>query len=90
MRINNLSGNIDQSSVESAKKAAPQGPQSSAQGAGEQAAAHSGEKVTLSSQAQQLAANAENAKVQKLQSAIQDGSFKIDPHAIAKRLVDGG
>jgi len=49
-----------------------------------------GEKVTVSSDAQKLAAAAETAKLDKLRAAIQDGSFKVDHHAIAKRIVDGG
>jgi flagellar biosynthesis anti-sigma factor FlgM len=48
----------------------------------------------VSAQAQQLAAkaaaDADDAKVQKLTTSIQNGTFKIDPHAIASRIVDGG
>lgn len=51
-----------------------------------------GEKVTLSAKAQQLAdqaASADAAKVSQLRSAIANGSFRIDPRAIANKIVDG-
>ena len=51
-----------------------------------------GEKVTLSAQAQQLADNASAAeanKVSQLRTSIQNGTFKIDPQAIANKIVDG-
>lgn len=50
----------------------------------------SAEKVTVSADAQRAAAQAESAKVDRLRSAINDGSFQIDTKAIASRIVDGG
>ena len=53
-----------------------------------------GDAVDVSAQAvelaQKAAAEADAAKVEKLRSAIQDGSFVIDHQAIANRIVDGG
>lgn len=53
-----------------------------------------GEKVTVSAQAQELARNAASqqdaAKIEQLRSAIENGTFKVDHQAIAKRIVDGG
>jgi flagellar biosynthesis anti-sigma factor FlgM len=48
--------------------------------------------VTVSAQAQALsreAAQMDTAKVERLRSAIQAGTFKVDAKAIAKRIVDG-
>jgi flagellar biosynthesis anti-sigma factor FlgM len=50
----------------------------------------SGEKVTLSADAQRASAQAESARVEQLRSSIADGSFRIDPRAIASRIVEGG
>jgi len=59
-----------------------------------QAGAPSGETVTFSAAAQELAdraaAEAETSKVGGLTAAINDGSFKADSHAIARRIVEGG
>ncbi len=53
----------------------------------------SGETVTLSAAAREMAdkaaAQADATKVVSLSAAIQDGSFKIDAHAIAARIVEG-
>jgi flagellar biosynthesis anti-sigma factor FlgM len=58
------------------------------------AAAAQGDAVTVSAQAQELAhkaaTNADAAKVERLRTAIEDGSFSIDHQAIARRIVDGG
>ena len=51
-------------------------------------------KVTLSAQARELSAQASQsfdaAKVDRIKTAIGDGSFKVDSGAIAARIVDGG
>lgn len=51
-------------------------------------------KVTVSAQARELANQAaqgfDAAKVDRLRSAISNGSYKVDSSAIAARLVDGG
>lgn len=53
-----------------------------------------GETVTLSAAAKELAdkaaAEAEATKVASLSASIQGGTFKVDPHAIAARIVEGG
>lgn len=52
----------------------------------------SAEKVTLSAKARQLAdksAAADSQQVERLRSAIDGGTFKVDRAAIAKRIVDG-
>ena len=51
-----------------------------------------GEKVTLSAKAQQLyhqASTADAVKVSQLRSAIENGTFQVDPRAIANKIVDG-
>lgn len=40
--------------------------------------------------AQKAAHEADTARVEKLRSAIENGSFVIDRHAIARRIVEGG
>jgi anti-sigma28 factor (negative regulator of flagellin synthesis) len=42
-------------------------------------------EVNVSARAQELAAGA--SRLQELKASIRDGSFKIDAHAIASRLV---
>ena len=93
MRINDIYGSSNDRTVESTGRAAPvQAPRS--EGHGESQVAPGGEKVTVSDEAKQLAAksasDAETEKVGRLRAAIQDGSFKVDTHAIAKRIVEGG
>jgi negative regulator of flagellin synthesis FlgM len=94
MRINDVYGRLNDLSVGSSKRGAPAGQSPATEGAGGKSTPATGEKVTLSSEAQKLAAksaeDAETAKVGKLRAAIKDGSFKVDPQAIAKRLVEGG
>jgi flagellar biosynthesis anti-sigma factor FlgM len=72
---------------------APVGGQSKA-AQGPQTGAASGETVSFSTAAQELAdraaAEAESTKVAGLTAAIKDGSFKVDAHAIARRIVEGG
>jgi negative regulator of flagellin synthesis FlgM len=94
MRINNLYGEMDKAVVSSSTtKAASPAPSSASDGSSN-AAGQVGERVTLSPQAQELAAkaaaDADDAKVQKLTASLQNGTFKIDAHAIANRIVDGG
>ena len=56
--------------------------------------APTGETVTFSAAAQELAdraaAEADGAKVAALTASIKDGTFKVDAHAIARRIVEGG
>lgn len=51
-------------------------------------------KVTVSAQARELANQAaqtfDAGKVDRLRSSMSDGSYKVDAHAIAARIVDGG
>lgn len=49
-------------------------------------------KVDVSDEAQRLAAasSLDVAKVEKLRSAIADGTFQVDSHAIANKLVENG
>ena len=58
------------------------------------ASATPGDAVTVSAQAQELAqkaaANADTAKVERLRTAIENGTLVIDHQAIARRIVDGG
>lgn len=52
----------------------------------------SGENVTISARARQLAeqsAAADTEKVTRLRSAVENGSLSIDKNAIANRIVDG-
>jgi flagellar biosynthesis anti-sigma factor FlgM len=66
----------------------------SAQESPESAPAAKGDAVAVSAHAVELAQKAANdadtAKVEKLRSAIENGSFAIDRHAIARRIVEGG
>ncbi len=51
-----------------------------------------GENVTFSAKAKELAdqtSAADTAKVEQLRSAVQNGTFKVDPRAIANKIVDG-
>jgi flagellar biosynthesis anti-sigma factor FlgM len=66
-------------------------------GNGEGAAAvagsgHESVKVTISTKARQLAstqpADFDAAKVERLKAAVENGSFKVDPHAVAKGIAD--
>ena len=50
----------------------------------------SGETVSLSAAAQELSDKADASKVSSLKEAIENGTFKADPQAIARRLVEGG
>ncbi len=66
----------------------------SADGSRDATSAAKGDAVDVSARAKELAeeaaAKADAAKVERLRSAIADGSFVIDRHAIATRIVDGG
>lgn len=70
------------------------GPGSKANQPAAQPASSPGETVTLSAAAREMAdkaaAHADAAKVSSLSAAIQNGSFKVDTHAIAARIVEGG
>ena len=91
MRINN-SYEINQAAVSTTKAAAPP-PSQASDGAAASQGAEAGEKVTVSAEAQRLASaasDADNAKVQALATSLHNGTFKIDAHAIAARIVDGG
>ena len=68
--------------------------QSSAQPAPATAERHPTEaaKVSISSEARELAtkgeANVNTKKVESLKASIADGSFKVDSHLVAKRMLD--
>ena len=66
-------------------------PSKSAQGGGEQQTTEAA-KVTISSQARELAeggATPVNAKkVEALKAAIADGSFSINTHTVAQRMLE--
>lgn len=56
------------------------------------AAAHSGTPVAISAEASALARAADDggfdaAKVERISQAIKDGSYRIDPEAIADKLI---
>jgi negative regulator of flagellin synthesis FlgM len=70
------------------------GPAASAAGASEEAAGVAGAgapvTVNVSDKARELSsqtADASTSKVAKLQSALADGTFKVDPQLIAQRIV---
>ncbi|MEZ4224519.1 MAG: flagellar biosynthesis anti-sigma factor FlgM [Polyangiaceae bacterium] len=61
-------------------------------GATQQAPAEAA-KVSISAEARDLAVNAagggvDTAKVEALKARVQEGSFQVDPHKIAGRLLD--
>jgi flagellar biosynthesis anti-sigma factor FlgM len=92
MRIDNYSKFSEPmvQSTQSAKKGAA--AQGTTGGNPAPAAKASGETVTVSAQAQALSREAsqiDEAKVEKLRSAIQSGTFKANYQAIAKQIVDG-
>ncbi len=91
MRIIDGYSKLNQPAVESANQgAAARQSSRGAEHAGRAPASSAGESVTVSAAAHQAVANAEGAKLEKLRSAIADGTFKIDPVVIAKRIVEGG
>jgi flagellar biosynthesis anti-sigma factor FlgM len=55
---------------------------------------HEGVKVTVSAEARELAAKADEgfdaAKVERLKSSIDAGTYKIDPRALAARIAEKG
>ena len=65
-----------------------------AEGSREGAPDAKGDAVDVSAHAVELAQKAANeadaSRVEKLRSAIESGSFVIDRHAIARRIVEGG
>ncbi len=61
---------------------------------GAQSESNESVKVTVSARARELAAtqaadHVDEAKVVKLRTAIDDGTFKVDAHKIAQKIVDG-
>jgi len=96
MRINDFYGKLNDGSVQSTGQGAATGQPTQVGGSGGQSvgAKGGGETVTVSKEAQQLAdkasSDAETAKVSQLRSAIADGTFRVDPQAIAARIVQGG
>ena len=95
MRITDTYGRFNLPAVDATKQGTGTAAKPKSGGdEGASAPAPGGEKVTLSSQAQELAqkasADADAAKVNGLRSAIQNGTFQIDHQAIARRIVDGG
>ena len=65
-----------------------------AQEAGGASEASESVKVTVSARAKELAAtqqadHVDQAKVVKLRTAIEDGSYKVDARKIAQKIVDG-
>jgi flagellar biosynthesis anti-sigma factor FlgM len=94
MRIIDSYGKINEPAIQTTKQGAIAGQAPHAHKHGKTPPQVSGEKVTVSAQAQELAdkaaADAETAKVDKLRAAIQDGTFKPNPQVIAKRIVEGG
>ena len=94
MRIDNYGKFSDPvvQSAQSAKKGAGAKGAGSAGGSAGAPGSTSAEKVTVSAQAQALshqATTVDAAKVERLRSAIQSGTFKVDKQAIANRIVDG-
>lgn len=72
----------------SAAKGSPAGQS----GSGATAQPVTGETVTFSAKAKELAEQAsvaDAAKVDHLRASIQNGTFKVDPQAIANKIVDG-
>jgi flagellar biosynthesis anti-sigma factor FlgM len=61
---------------------------------GDATRAASGDDVRVSARGRELSLQTEGtvdtAKVDRLKSAIESGSFRVDPRAIAERMVRGG
>lgn len=61
---------------------------------GDATRATSGDDVRVSARGRELSLQTEGtmdtAKVDRLKSAIESGSFRVDPRAIAERMVRGG
>jgi negative regulator of flagellin synthesis FlgM len=95
MRINDSYGRFNNPAVETARQGAGTAAKPKADDGGAvNTPAPGGEKVTVSAQAQEMAqkaaSDADAAKVNGLRAAIQNGTFKVDHQAIARRIVDGG
>jgi negative regulator of flagellin synthesis FlgM len=90
MRINDLYRQA--ATPTDATSARPSGAGSAAGGASIDASAGAPVKVTVSSKALELSSQtseASDAKVARLTQAVADGSFKVDPQAIANKIVEG-
>ena len=71
----------------------PAGPASKAASTTGQAGSGQAAKVSISSQARELAGGSStqvsSQKVEALKAAVQNGSFKVDSHLVAERMLDG-
>jgi len=92
MRIADGYGKLVPSSVDSAKGGTAAQRVKAGGEAATGAPAQSSDKVTVSAEAQRLAAQAAagGSKVESLRASIADGSFKIDRQLVASRIVGGG
>jgi flagellar biosynthesis anti-sigma factor FlgM len=92
MRIIDSYGRFDNKSVDTAR--GTQSVSTSDANGSNAAPASSGDAVTVSAQAAELAAKAaataDSAKVSQLRSAIEGGTFQVNYQAIATRIVEGG
>lgn len=93
MRITNDTYTKLAEQAAAAKAAAEKRESGSTKAAAPGSAAPEGVKVTMSAKARELAAAApadfDEAKVARLKSAIEGGTFQIDAHHIARKLVEG-
>jgi flagellar biosynthesis anti-sigma factor FlgM len=90
MRINDLYRQATNPTDASAARPAPAAAGGSAAAGG--TAETAPVKVTVSSKALELSSQtseASDAKVARLQQAVTDGTFKVDPEAIANKIVQG-
>ena len=95
MRIIDTYGKFNGPAVESARQGARANGAAKTSADDATASTSSGtDAVTVSAKALELAHSAakgaDDAKIEQLRSSIQDGTFKVDRQAIAKRLVEGG
>jgi flagellar biosynthesis anti-sigma factor FlgM len=94
MRIIDTYSRFNGPAVDTAKQGAAATPKTTTADPTSAAPAAAGDAVTVSDKAMELAqkaaTQAETAKVQHLRAAIEGGTFQIDRHAIARRIVDGG
>jgi negative regulator of flagellin synthesis FlgM len=93
MRINDFYRQAtNPTDASSARPAAAGAGSASSSGVAADGAAPDPVKVTVSSKALELSSQtseASTAKVARLQQAMTDGTFKIDPQAIANKIVEG-
>jgi negative regulator of flagellin synthesis FlgM len=91
MRINDLYRQATNPTDASAARPATAPASNSASSAGSSVEA-APVTVTVSSKALELsskAGEASDAKVARLQQAVAEGTFKVDPEAIANKIVEG-